>query len=140
MTSVQASDVVRSYLDAWLAGDLGAVLEHYHPDLELVWPGSHPLAGHHVGGEASLGVLLRLGELTARVPVKVTGIFDGPGSVIASVIERWSDGDQVMELSRALQFEVVDGLLRSCTVFDAEPDKVDEWISHRTGEDAAANG
>ena len=47
MTEPEA--VVRAYTDAWLAGDLAAVVDLYHDDLVLHYGGAHSLTGDHVG-------------------------------------------------------------------------------------------
>jgi ketosteroid isomerase-like protein len=133
--STNAADVVRSYCDAWMASDTVAVLSHYHADLTLHWPGSHHLAGQHVGQQASLEALMALQAATNRVPSEIVDVMVGRRGVAVNVIEKWTrshdDGSQdtSMNVSRALVFTVEDGLLRTCHVYESAQPAIDEWLA-----------
>ncbi len=134
--SVDPVDVVRTYCDAWLAGDVMAVLALYHEDLTLHWPGRHPWAGTHRGRDASVAALLELGEATGRTPVEVVDVLGGDDGVVAVVRERWSRGDgataETIDLLRALHYTVVDGRLHTCRVFEFDQPAIDDWLAAPT--------
>lgn len=139
-------DVVRTYCDAWLAGDTMTVVGPYHPELTLIWPGRHRLAGTHIGLDASVTALLDLQAITNRRPIEVEQILVGPDSVMATVIERWTtdgvdrpeDGEpRSLDLRRVLEWTVCDGQLRACRVFESAQGEIDAWIAAETSEDEA---
>ncbi len=128
-------DVVRAYCNAWLAGDTMTAVGLYHPDLTLLWPGHHRLAGVHEGIDASITALLDLQTITNRRPIEVEQFLVGPDSVMVVVIERWSsdsvDGGRegrTLELRRILEFTVADDQLRTCRIFESAQAEIDEWI------------
>lgn len=126
-----ARSIVEAYCDAWMAGDVLAVLGFYHDDLELTWPGRNHLAGVHQGQAASVEALLKLQELTGRQPLEVLDIAQGEKLVIATVIERWTDpanDARSVDLRRVLEFTVTDGQLRTCRVYESDQHIIDEWI------------
>ncbi len=125
---VTATTAVRRYLDAWRAGDLTTVLDSYHPDLALTWPGSHPLAGDHVGLDAALTALAELQARTRRELVAAGPLARQPdGHVVVDVVERWSCPHPV-DVSRSLRFRVVDGRIAACTVVEGDPGLVDRIL------------
>ncbi len=116
---------VRRYLDAWGRGDLAGVLGSYHPELTLVWPGTHPLAGEHTGLDASLQALAALQERTGRRLGRVVSVTTQPDHVAVEVVEQWSCG----EIGRTLRFTTCDGLIASCTVVEHDQRRVDAELS-----------
>ncbi len=123
--------VIRSYCDAWIAGDTMAVVAMYHDDLTLEWPGRHRLAGTHSGQQASIKALLDLQAITNRVPTKIVQVLGGPESVIAIVVERWTapgDPSETLEHTRALEFTVQDNQLHTCRIFETAQREIDDWI------------
>jgi ketosteroid isomerase-like protein len=112
---------VERYLDAWGRGDLAGVLGSYHPDLTLVWPGSHPFAGEHAGLDAALTALAALQERTERRLDRVVSVTARADHVAAEIVERWTCG----EVARTLRFRTCDGRIRSCTVVEHDAASVD---------------
>ncbi len=129
MSNDEAVSIVRSYCDAWLASDTMKILSLYHDDLTLYWAGRHHLAGTHNGQSASIDALLTLQALTNRRPIRVVDIFTGTDSVIALVVERWSRDTEVIELTRALDFTVADGKLRTCRIYESDQPAIDDWLA-----------
>ena len=137
--SSSPANVIRTYCRAWMAGDTLAVLNTYHPELTLIWPGRHHLAGVHQGQDASLHALLALQGETNRVPVEIVDIMTGDRGVVAIVRERWSRGSDdgadttdaaaIIEVTRALDFTVVDGQIHTCRVFELDQPAIDEWLA-----------
>ncbi|MEO1057200.1 MAG: nuclear transport factor 2 family protein [Actinomycetota bacterium] len=133
MCTPQTTDdeaVVRAYCDAWLAGDVMAVLAMYHDDLTLMWPGRHPLAGTYQGVSTAVEALLALDAATNRVPVEVIDVLGGAHGAVAIVRERWSRGDHdSIEVQRALHYTVRDGRLHTCRVFEFDQPSIDDWLA-----------
>ncbi len=131
MTTAKTDDatVVRAYCDAWMAGDVMAVLALYHDDLTLMWPGRHRLAGTYEGMAAALDALLELDAATNRVPVEVVDVLDGEHGAAAIVRERWCRDGASIEVLRALHYTVLEGRLRTCRVFECDQPAIDEWLS-----------
>ncbi|MEM9134908.1 MAG: nuclear transport factor 2 family protein [Actinomycetota bacterium] len=134
---VTALEVVSAYCDAWLAGDAMAVVALYHDDLTLTWPGRHHLAGVHRGREASIEALLALGALADREPVEIVDLLAGRAGAIAVVRERWTrptadaeaaGGPASIEITRALDYTVIDGRLATCRVFELDQPAIDDWL------------
>lgn len=128
-----ATVTVEAYCGAWLAGDTMAVVSLYHPDLTLVWPGTHRFAGVHQGQAASLDALLGLQAATNRVPIEIRGVMTGKSAVMVVVLERWSasrdTGDRQIEILRALEYTVEHGKLRRCRIYEADQSAVDDWLA-----------
>ncbi len=121
--------MVRRYLDAWQSGDITTVLDSYHPDLTLHWPGTHPLAGDHVGLDAALTALAELQSRTSRAVVSVGPLEErADGSVVVDVVERWRCPDPI-DVSRSLAFRVHDGTIAGCTVEEADAALVDRLLA-----------
>ena len=125
----QAVRVVEAYADAWLAGDLETVLGLYHPDLTLVWPGTHRLAGEHRGLDAALTALAELQALTERRPIEIHAITDADGTIVLDVTERWRDRESgSTDVRRALHYTVLDDRLHTCRIVEADESAVDRWM------------
>lgn len=101
--------VVKSYTDAWLAGDLATVAASYHDDIVLHYAGANPFSGDHVGKPAALAVL---GAITQRAKRKLLAVIDvmaGPERACAIVLERFERDGEVHELERTLLYAIADG-------------------------------
>ena len=123
------ASVVRAYTEAWLAGDLGAVVELYHDDLVLHYGGNHSLTGDHAGRDAALAALLTVQSRTDRIPVAVIDVMSSGDHATAWVRERWTvDGEQ-HELTRVLVYRVADGLLAECWLYDNDSALVDRALT-----------
>lgn len=127
MTS--SGDIVRAYTDAWLAGDIGRVLDLYHPDLVLHYGGTNPFSGDHRGKDAAITVLLAVQERTQRVPLAVLDIMESPRHAAAWVRERWAVDGEEIELDRLLVYRAADGLLAECWLYDQDQAFVDRVLS-----------
>ncbi len=126
-----AETVVRQYCNAWMAGDTTGLLELYHPDLTLKWPGGHRLAGTYSGLDACATALLTFQQLTNRRPIKVLDILATDRTAVVVVSERWQRNSfepLAVELTRALHYTVESGKIRACQVFEADQHTVDRWL------------
>jgi ketosteroid isomerase-like protein len=121
--------VVRAYTDAWLAGDVAAVVDLYHDDLVLHYGGAHALSGDHVGKEAALTALLTIQARTDRVPLEVLDVMSSSDHATAWVRERWTVAGEAHELTRAMIYRVVDGRLAECWLYDDDQALVDRALA-----------
>ena len=121
--------VVRTYTEAWLAGDLATVVELYHDDLVLHYGGSHSLSGDHVGKDAALHALLTVQARTDRVPLAVLDVMTGAEFATAWVRERWTVDGTDHELTRVLVYCVRDGKLAECWLYDNDSALVDRALA-----------
>lgn len=126
MTESEA--VVRAYTEAWLAGDIGAVIDLYHDDLVLHYGGSHSLTGDHVGRDAALTTLLTVQARTDRVPLAVLDVMASTEHATAWVRERWTVDGEEHELTRVLVYRVADGKLAECWLYDNDAALVDRAL------------
>ena len=124
-----SGDIVRAYTDAWLAGDIGRVLDLYHPDLVLHYGGANPLSGDHRGKGAAITALLTVQEATQRVPLAVLDIMESDLHAAAWVRERWIVGGNTVELDRLLVYRTADGMLAECWLYDQDQAFVDQVLS-----------
>lgn len=122
-------EVVRSYTDAWLAGDLLAVLDLYHDDLVLHYGGANAFTGDHVGKDAAIATLLAVQERTQREPVAVLDIMESPDHATAWVRERWTVDGAPQELDRILVYRVADDRLAECWLHDFDQALVDRVLA-----------
>ncbi|MGZ8762700.1 MAG: nuclear transport factor 2 family protein [Acidimicrobiia bacterium] len=129
MDQADAGAIVRNYCDAWLAGDVAALFDAYHDDVVLEWPGEHDLAGEHRGKDAALTALITLQAATDRKVVRVHDVTIGERSVVALVTERWTRDTESVELDRALEYTVADGLILMCRIYESDQAAVDEWLT-----------
>jgi ketosteroid isomerase-like protein len=118
-------DAVERYLDAWGRGDLAAILGCYDAGLTLVWPGTHPLAGIHVGLDAALTALAALQERTGRALDRVAAVTPTASTVDVEVAERWSIG----VVRRTLRFTTREGRIASCEVVEHDDAVVHALLS-----------
>ncbi len=120
--------VVRRYAEAWVAGDLPAIMAAYHDDIALHWGGVHALAGTHRGKPAALAALAEFTRRTRRGRPTIDAVLAGDGRVALCVRETLTVGGAAVEVDRMLVFRVADGRLRECTVYDAQPEIVDRAV------------
>jgi ketosteroid isomerase-like protein len=120
--------VVRTYTDAWLAGDLGTVLALYHDDLVLHYGGNHALSGDHVGRDAALAALLEIQARTDRMPLAVIDVMSSEDHAVAWVRERWTVEGEEHELTRVVVFRIADDQLVECWLYDNDNALVDRAL------------
>ena len=124
-----SGEVVRAYTEAWLAGDLGRVVDLYHPELVLHYGGSNPLSGEHCGKDAAIETLLAVQARTQRVPLQVIDVMESPDHAAAWVRERWVVDGEEIELDRLLVYRIADGMLAECWLYDQDQALVDRVLS-----------
>ena len=127
MTEPEA--IVRAYTEAWLAGDVAAVVDLYHDDLVLHYGGAHSLTGDHVGKDAALTALLTVQARTERVPVAVLDVMASDEHATAWIRERWTVDGEDHELTRVLVYRVADGKLAECWLYDTDSALVDRALA-----------
>ena len=70
--------VMYRYVDAWRRGDLVALLACYHDEITLHYFGDNPMAGDHVGREASLAAFREISLKTNRRLIEITDVHGRP--------------------------------------------------------------
>jgi len=119
----ETGETLRSYADAWLAGDLEQVLGAYHDDIVLHYMGESPLAGTHSGKEAVFGVLGQASFRASRKLVEVEDVLVGENFGALLAIEDL--GDPPRRVRRVLLYRVEDGKLRECWLYDEDQRFID---------------
>ena len=122
-------EVVRAYTDAWISGDLFAVLDLYHDDLVLHYGGANAFTGDHVGKDAAIATLLAVQERTQREPIAVLDVMESAKNATAWVRERWIVDGAPRELDRILVYRVADDRLVECRLFDFDQALVDRVLA-----------
>lgn len=121
-------EVVSHYADTWRSGDVPAIMDCYHADFTLHYPGDHALAGTHPGKQASLRVLAEVSRRTNRSLVEIVSVMAGDerGAIVAR--ERWRSETEEAIVERVLVYAVQDGKLRDCWLFDADQKTVARFL------------
>jgi hypothetical protein len=117
--------VLRRYAEAWVAGDLAAVIDAYHDDFVLHYFGDSPLAGSHVGKDAALAALAEATARTDRQLLEVVDVLAGTNLGALVVVERLGD----REVRRVLLYRTEDDKLRECWLYDEDQPFVDHLWS-----------
>jgi len=123
------TQVLRRYADAWLAGDVAALVGCYHDDLVLHWFGDNALAGEHKGRAAALAALAELARRANRKVLAVHDVLEGASRGALLVRERFERGGRVLELERVLVFRVQDDRIAECWAYDEDPRALDELLA-----------
>jgi ketosteroid isomerase-like protein len=123
----EIGDTLRSYAQAWQAGDLEQVLGSYHEDIVLHYMGESPLAGTHVGKEAVFAVLGQASYRASRKLVEVEDVLVGEHLGALLAIEDL--GEPPRRVRRVLLYRVEDGKLRECWLYDEDQRFIDELWS-----------
>jgi hypothetical protein len=113
------------YRDAWLAGDLAAVVACYADDLTLHYFGNNPFTGDHVGKDAALTTLIAIAAKTPRELVAIDEVLAGPGSAVVVARERLTIDGTSCELRRLFRYRVENGRFTECWVHDEDQDLLD---------------
>jgi ketosteroid isomerase-like protein len=134
MSQEPIGEVLRSYAEAWEAGDLARIVDLYHSDFVLHYFGESPLAGTHQGNDAAIAVLADATARSGRVLVRVVDRLVGERLGALVVVERLGPAGRRREVQRVLVYRTEDGKLRECWLFDEDQRFVDRLWS---GQDAA---
>lgn len=121
--------VLRRYCDAWLRGDVAALLACYHDEITLYWHGRGPLAGAHRGKAAALAALAEQSKRARRTPLAVRDVLASDDHAIALTCERFERDGRAVELERVLVYQIRDGKLFECHVYDRDERLVDELLA-----------
>ncbi len=124
---VETEQVLRSYADAWVAGDLEQVLGSYHEDFVLHYMGESPLAGTHRGRDGALQILGLASFRTARTLIEVEDVLVGVDFGALVAIEEL--GDPPRRVRRVLLYRVTGGKLGECWLFDEDQRFIDRLWS-----------
>jgi uncharacterized protein len=119
--------VVKRYADAWIANDLKAIVDSYHDEVIFHYFGRSPLAGTHVGKPACLAILKTVREKTNRTLISIRDILVGERFGLIIAVERFEKQGASVQIERMLRYQVREGKLSECWIYDADQWLVDEY-------------
>lgn len=125
-------DTVRRYADAWSANDIAAVVDLYSENFVLLYFGDGPLAGDDVGKDAALAALVEATQGSGRqldeieeLTVSIFGTIVAPEGVRDP--SAGDEGSQALRvIRRVFLYEVRDGKLVECWLYDEDQGAIDE--------------
>lgn len=120
-----AGVVLRRYAAAWRGGDLGTLVDCYHPGFTLHYGGGSRFAGTHRGLDTALEVMAQVSSVAPRELVSVDEVLVGDNGGALVVTERLTRDGESVELGRTLRYRVQDGRLAECWLFEHDRDTVD---------------
>jgi len=123
--TAQARQVAERYCAAWLAGDLGALLDCYADEFTLHYFGHSRFAGDHVGKDAAVTTLLEVGSAAARTLLGVDEITAAPGAAVIVVHERLERGDESHVVRRLFRYRIAGGQFVECWLYDEDQALID---------------
>ena len=121
----QAREVAERYCVAWLAGDLGALLDCYADEFTLHYFGHSRFAGDHVGKQAAVTTLLEVGATAIRTLLGVDEITAAPGAAVIVVRERLERGGESFEVRRLFRYRIDGGQFVECWLYDEDQALID---------------
>jgi len=121
----QAREVAERYCAAWLAGDLGALLDCYADEFTLHYFGHSRFAGDHVGKQAAVNTLLEVGATAIRTLLGVDEITAAPGAAVIVVRERLERGGESFEVRRLFRYRIDGGQFVECWLYDEDQALID---------------
>lgn len=120
---------VRRYVDAWLAGDVPAMMATYADGFVLNWFGVNPFARTYKGKAEAIPALMAFTERTQRGLVAVVDVTAGPSRAVVIVREAVTVGGVTQEIERVLVYRTEAGLLAECWVYDQDQRLIDAALS-----------
>lgn len=129
MSAAENLSVVTRYAAAWRAGDLATLVGCYHDDFTLHYGGMSAFAGDHAGKPKALQVLGEVSRRTCRKLVDIVDVMAGEARAVIIARERFSRGDETVEIERTLIYTVVDGLLHACWLLERDQALVDRFLA-----------
>jgi len=119
----------RRYVDAWLAGDVPAMMATYADGFVLHWFGDNPFARTWRGKAEAIPALMEFTKRTGRRLVEVVDVTAGPARATVIVREALTVGGVERQVERVLVYRVEDGLLAECWVYDQDQRLIDAALS-----------
>ncbi len=117
-------NAARTYADAWLAGDLAAIIDMYADDFVLHYFGDSPLAGDHVGKDAALTALATATTRTNRRLLDIEDVLEG--RVLSAIVAREEVGtDERRIVRRVLLYRTDAAKLTECWLYDEDQRAID---------------
>jgi uncharacterized protein len=121
-------NAARAYADAWLAGDLAAIVDMYADDFVLHYFGQSPLAGDHVGKDAALTALAAATARTNRRLLDIEDVLEGRS--LSAIVAREEVGtDERKIVRRVLLYRTGSGKLTECWLYDEDQRAIDKLWS-----------
>lgn len=125
--------VITTYVEAWEAGDLDAVLASYAPDIVAHYGGTSAFAGSHRGFARFVEVLAETAARSDRRLCSVEALHDDGDRGSVFVTESVRIDGEIHELQRALRVRVVDDRIAEVWLYDLDQHRVDQAWSQPPG-------
>lgn len=129
MSKAEVERVVGGYWDALKAGRVDQALAFYADDLVFHYYGHNPIAGDHVGKDACLAVLRKIGERTNRRILEVLEQVYAEDRATVIARESFERGGQVAVLDRTFIYRVKDGRIAEVWILDQDQQTVDRFLA-----------
>jgi uncharacterized protein len=116
---------ITRYANAWLAGDLMAIVECYDENIVAHYGGTSAFAGDHQGRTRFIEVLLDTSSRARRTLISVDQIHDDGDSGALFVTESIDIEGTITQIKRGLRFRVANNRFVECWLFDQDQHLVD---------------
>jgi ketosteroid isomerase-like protein len=120
-----ARRVAERYAAAWLAGDLDGIISCYADDFTLHYFGDNPFTGDHVGRDAALDTLLKVGAKAPRTLESIDEILAGPDAAVIVATERITAGDTEHQIRRVLRYRIEGSRFSECWLYEESQSIID---------------
>ncbi len=129
MSRADVERVVGGYWDALKSGGVEQALSYYADDLVFHYYGHNPIAGDHMGKQACLKVLARIGERTNRRILEVLETVYGEDRATVIAREAFERDGQVAVLDRTFIYRVKDAKIVEVWILDQDQQTVDRFLA-----------
>jgi ketosteroid isomerase-like protein len=120
-----ARQVAERYAGAWLADDLAGIISCCAEDFTLHYFGDNPFSGDHVGRDAALDTLLRVGAKAPRRLESIDEILAGPGAAVIVATERITVGAVEHRIRRVLRYRIEGSQFAECWLYEEHQSIID---------------
>jgi uncharacterized protein len=122
---MHADGVVARYANAWLAGDIGTLIDLYDPDMVAHYGGASEFAGTHVGRDAFLGVLATSSGRSSRRLISVDLVLESGGTGAIFATEAIAVDGVEHQVQRALRYRTSSTHILEVWLYDMDQHLVD---------------
>ena len=118
-------EVLRRYVDSWVAGDIDALFASYADDAVFHYFGTSDLAGDHHGKDAVLTALITASSRAARELVAIVDVLAGDerGAIVAT--ERLSRDGASHVVDRVFLYRVEGERIAECWLYEQDQALID---------------
>jgi ketosteroid isomerase-like protein len=122
--------VVRRFIDAMVARDVGAIAESFADDVVFHISGRNALSGEHRGKQEVLTRLFQAWEEAfGGLEIRVHDILANDKHVVVLSDRRASRDDRILEMRAATVYHVRDGRIAEAWLMEWDPYAIDDFLS-----------